>query len=66
MLKVRKNLCIKELPEDKFSENDVQQKEKSYRSFMQHIKEFIGFWFDENFIPKFIDGAVKEITGYDK
>jgi PAS domain S-box-containing protein len=66
MLKVRKNLCIKELSEDEFLENDAQKKEKSYHLFMKHIKEFIGFWFDENFVPKFIDGAVKDITGYDK
>jgi PAS domain S-box-containing protein len=57
---------MKELPENKILENDSQKQEKNYRLFMQNIKEFIGFWFDENFIPKFIDGAVKEITGYDK
>ena len=48
------------------SEEDLQKDTENYRMFMQHIKGFIGFWLDENFVPIFIDGAVKEVTGYDK
>ena len=48
------------------SEADLQKDTENYRMFMQHIKGFIGFWLDENFVPIFIDGAVKEVTGYDK
>ena len=33
---------------------------------MQHMQGFIGFGLDENFVPIFIDGAVKEVTGYNK
>ena len=48
------------------SEEDLQKDTENYRMFLQHIKGFIGFWLDENFVPIFIDGAVKEVTGYDK
>jgi PAS domain S-box-containing protein len=48
------------------SEDNLQKDTENYRMFMQHIKGFIGFWLDENFVPIFIDGAVKEVTGYDK
>jgi PAS domain-containing protein len=48
------------------SKEDLQKDTENYRMFMQHIKGFIGFWLDENFVPIFIDGAVKEVTGYDK
>jgi PAS domain S-box-containing protein len=55
-----------EPPQIEPSEESLQKDTESYRLFMHHIKGFIGFWLDENFVPIFIDGAVKEVTGYDK
>lgn len=40
--------------------------EKDYHSFVQNIEGLIGFRFDENFEPVFMDGSVEEITGYTK
>jgi PAS domain-containing protein len=59
-------LSKNEPPRSELSKEDLQKDTESYRMFMQHIKGFIGFWLDENFVPIFIDGTVKEVTGYDK
>lgn len=51
---------------DKLSKEDIQTDIENYRLFLQNIKGSIGLWLDENIIPIFIDGSVKEITGYNK
>ena len=33
---------------------------------MQDVRKSIGLWLDGNLVPIYVDGAVKEITGYDK
>lgn len=48
------------------SKKDIQTDIESYRLFLQNIRKSIGLWLDENLVPTFIDGAVKEITGYDE
>jgi two-component system, sensor histidine kinase PdtaS len=40
--------------------------EEDYRLFMQNIKGVLALAFDEELIPLFIEGAIEEITGYDK
>ncbi len=50
----------------KISKEDLEKDVESYRLFLQDIRKSIGLWLDENLVPTFIDGAVKEITGYDK
>jgi len=52
-----------DITESKLAHQKVQQSEERYRSFMQNFKG-IAFQTDENFIPQFLHGAVKEITGY--
>lgn len=48
------------------SKKDLQQNAENYRLFLQDVRKSIGLWLDEDLVPTFIDGAVKEITGYDK
>jgi len=68
---VKKDLSENELSKNEptkseLSEEELQKNKESYNLFMQNVKGFIGFWLDENLVPTFIDGAVKEITGYSK
>ena len=43
----------------------LQKSEETYRSLIENFKGIV-FQADENFIPRFLHGAVKEITGYNK
>ncbi len=45
---------------------DQERNTESYRVFMQNIRKSIGIWLDDNLAPMYIDGAVEEVTGYDK
>lgn len=68
---VNSDVSLKELLENEpsrseASKEDLQKDIDSYRLFLQDIRKSIGLWLDENLVPTFIDGAVKEITGYDK
>ena len=45
---------------------DQERNTESYRVFMQNIRKSIGLWLDDNLVPMYIDGAVEEVTGYDK
>jgi PAS domain-containing protein len=62
----QKELLKNEPVRGKLSKEDVQKDKESYRLFLQNIRNFIGLWLDENLIPTFIDGSVKEITGYSR
>jgi PAS domain S-box len=48
------------------SKENVQKDIENYRLFLQNIRGSLGLWLDENLAPTFIDGAVEEITGYNK
>lgn len=50
----------------KLSEEDLQKDKENYLLFLQNIRGSIGLWLNENLVPIFIDGAIKEITGYNK
>lgn len=50
----------------RLTKENMQEDIESYRLFLQSIRGSIGLWLDEDFVPTFIDGAVKEITGYSK
>ncbi|WP_410507751.1 histidine kinase dimerization/phosphoacceptor domain -containing protein [Methanosarcina hadiensis] len=68
---VNSDISSKELLENEpgrseASKEDLQKDAESYRLFLQDIRKSIGLWLDENLVPICIDGAVKEITGYDK
>jgi len=52
--------------ESKYSVENLQIDESDYRLLVQNIDGFIGLRVDENFIPAFIDGAIKDVTGYSK
>ncbi len=54
---------IKNITEWKLAIEKVEESEKKYRSFIQNFHG-IAFQADENFVPVFLHGAVKEITGY--
>jgi len=59
-------LLINEPARSKPSKESLQKDTESYRLFLQDIRKSIGLWLDENLAPTFIDGAVEEITGYNK
>ncbi len=59
-------LLINEPARSKPSKESLQKDTESYRLFLQDIRKSIGLWLDENLAPTFIDGSVKEITGYNK
>lgn len=68
---INSDVSSKELLENEpgrreISKKDLQKDVESYRLFMRDVRKSIGLWLDENLVPTFIDGAVKEITGYDK
>ena len=54
---------IKNITEWKLALKNIEESEKKYRSFIQNFQGII-FQADENFVPVFLHGAVKEITGY--
>lgn len=54
---------MKDITELKLSSEKLRESEELYRSFLQNFKG-ISFKLDRNFIPVFLEGAVKEITGY--
>lgn len=54
---------IKDITERKLAHERVQKSEERYRSFIKNFKG-IAFQADENFIPQFLHGALKDITGY--
>lgn len=54
---------MKDITERKQAQQRIQKSEERYRSFIQNFKG-IAFQTDEKFIPLFLHGAVKEITGY--
>ncbi|MCC4771026.1 PAS domain-containing protein [Methanosarcina sp. DH2] len=68
---VNPDVSSKELLENdpgrsEISKEDLQKNSESYRLFLQDVRKSIGLWLDENLVPTFIDGSVKEITGYDR
>lgn len=68
---VNSDISSKELLENdpgrsELSKKDLQRDSENYRLFLQDVRKSIGLWLDENLVPTFIDGSVKEITGYDK
>jgi PAS domain S-box-containing protein len=70
-LGVRKDVSKNELSKNEpskseSSKEDLQKSNENYRLFMQNIRGSIGLWLDDNLVPTFIDGSVKEVTGYDK
>ncbi|AKB27593.1 sensory transduction histidine kinase [Methanosarcina siciliae T4/M] len=54
---------IKDITDRILSIKKVEDSEKKYRSFIQNFHGII-YQADENFVPVFLHGAVKEITGY--
>ncbi len=54
---------IKNITGWKLAIEKVAESEKKYRSFIQNFHG-IAFQADEDFVPVFLHGAVKEITGY--
>lgn len=50
----------------KHSEKYLERNVESYNVFMQNIRKSIGLWLDDNLAPVYVDGAMEEITGYDK
>ncbi len=62
----QKELLKNEPARGELTKENTQEDLESYRLFLQSIRGSIGLWLDEDFVPTFIDGAVKEITGYSK
>jgi PAS domain S-box-containing protein len=64
MLGVEK--CIPEPAIEQLQDQSLQDKTKHYKSFVQDIHGLIYFRLNEKRVPVFMDGAVEEITAYNR